>query len=60
MEKRLHWEEAPLNERLKICAFYAQVLKQQGIDMTAEQISLAWYGCWFDVIKFTFSQEYYR
>lgn len=55
---RLRWQEAPKTERLTICAFYAQHITQvEGTTITIEELDTTWYGCWFDVIRFTFGPD---
>lgn len=55
---RLKWEQAPRAEREKICVFYrAYLFRTEGITMTVEELNIAWRGCWFDVIKFTFGPD---
>lgn len=54
---RLHWQEAPLNERKQICAIYAaKLFVEEQVTMTFEELNEAWFGCWYDVIKFTFGR----
>lgn len=56
--KRLLWQEAPKAERVRICAFYAKYIeRKEGQIMTVEQLDVAWTGCWFDVIKYTFGPD---
>lgn len=53
--ERLLWCEAPAEERLKICTFYAEHVKcKEGQTITVEELDRAWRNAWFDVIKFTF------
>lgn len=55
---RLKWEQADKAERVRICAFYqAYILRVEGTVITVEQLDIAWRGCWFDVIKFTFGPD---
>ena len=55
---RLRWEQAPRAERMRICVFYqAYILKAEGTVVTIEQLMIAWQGCWFDVIKYTFGPD---
>lgn len=59
-DKRLHWQEAPAAERERICTFYSRYLEQsEGIVTTANELNSAWFGNWFDVIKYTFGPDCY-
>lgn len=55
---RLLWEQAAKAEQVRICAYYSAYLaKAEGKVMTVEELDMAWQGCWFDVIKYTYGPD---
>jgi len=57
-ERRLHWQDAPKAERVRICAFYSEyILRTEGQRITPEELDFRFFGCWFDVIKYTFGPD---
>lgn len=54
-ERRLHYQEAPRNERLIVCEYYHEVLlSTEGVDISPEELDERFFGCWWDVIRYTF------
>lgn len=55
---RLIWQDAPKAERMRICVFYMEYIRRtEGTITTVEHLDMAWFGCWFDVIKYTFGPD---
>ena len=55
MTNRLHYQEAPKVERMMVCNYYHnQLLKNEGQDISPEELDNRFYGCWWDVVRYTF------
>lgn len=53
--KREKWEDKSLAERMAVWTIYREYVKaKDNTDLPFEDADIAWTGCWWDVVKFTF------